>query len=86
MKIAFSSDFRISMRVVPQSVTAIEYLSLPESYAIYNVSRHASHVQLTSMYSPSPADFLSVESVSLEEKLSPTLPGLNGVRIRFNDG
>ena len=65
VKTAFPSDFLISMRVVPLSATAIEYLSLPESYARYNESGHASHAHLIYMYSPSAADFLSVESVSL---------------------
>ena len=65
VKTALPSDFLISMRVVPQSATAMEYLSLPESYARYNESGHASHAHLISMYSPSAADFLSVESVSL---------------------
>ena len=63
--IALPFDFLISMRVVPLSATAKEYFSLPESYARYNESGHASHAHLISTYSPSDTDFLSVMSMSL---------------------
>ena len=65
VKTAFPLDSLISILVEPLSATAIEYLSLPESYARNNESGHVSHTHLISMYSPSAADFLSVESVIL---------------------
>jgi hypothetical protein len=49
--------------VVPESDTAMLYCVRSESIARYNESGHASHAHLISMYSPSDADFLSVESV-----------------------
>ena len=46
-----------------ESDTAMLYCVRSESIARYNESGHASHAHLISMYSPSEADFLSVESV-----------------------
>lgn len=56
-------DLGTGIRVVPGSDTAMLYLVVPESMDRYNESGHASHAHLISIYSPSDADFLSVESV-----------------------
>ena len=56
-------DLGTGIRVVPESDTAMLYCVRSESIARYNESGHASHAHLISMYSPSEADFLSVESV-----------------------
>ena len=58
-------DLGTGMRVVPESDTAILYWVHPESMDRYNESGHALHDHLISMYSPSDADFLSVERLSL---------------------
>ena len=56
-------DFGTGIRVDPESETAMLYCVRSESMDRYSESGHASHVHLISMYSPSDADFLSVESV-----------------------
>ena len=56
-------DLETGIRVDPESDTAMLYCVRSESMDRYSESGHASHVHLISMYSPSDADFLSVESV-----------------------
>ena len=63
LTVIFPFDLGIGIRVDPESDTAMLYCVRSESIARYNESGHASHVHLISMYSPSDADFLSVESV-----------------------
>ena len=65
MTVIFPLDLGTGMRVVPESDTAILYWEHPESIDRYNESGQASHDHLISMYSPSEADFLSVERLSL---------------------
>ena len=61
LTVIFPFDLGIGIRVDPESDTAMLYFVRSESIARYNESGHASHAHLISMYSPSDADFLSVE-------------------------
>lgn len=63
LTVIFPFDLGTGIRVDPESDTAMLYCVRSESMDRNSESGHASHAHLISMYSPSDADFLSVESV-----------------------